>query len=239
MPKWSYEYLFWYQSLRKYKKKLHLHIQTDWVDNIWNQVTILYKASAFMVGIVARDKSAYHEHYIMSLGLARHAPLQSHHSFRWFLLLLSLFSSKTIFTSIIYILCSLMWKNNELYFFFLFALDVHFWFRTCCLRTLLSFSLCANFGIFFWRFFYCCFFLAFGCVAIFYIWSVVPWTQFNCWFHSVLCVSRFALFFGGKYHLFYWFWYMDDDRHKQFIIQLNVFDLSLVFSVSLTTSHWP
>lgn len=44
--------------------------------------------------------------------------------------LLSLFSSKTIFTSIIYILCSVMWKNNEL--FFRFRCSLLIW---CLLNT--------------------------------------------------------------------------------------------------------
>lgn len=141
--------------------------------------------------------------------------------------LLSLFSSKTIFTSIIYILCSVMWKNNEL--FFRFRCSLLIW---CLLNTHAAPSfdvqssgacvdLLAN--------------LPLHCLFRFLVRSfahplarclyLMLYSLYNCWFHS----SSF-LHFSGKHHLFYWFWYMDDDRHKQFIIQLNLCSIQLWFS---------
>lgn len=60
--------------------------------------------------------------------------------------------------------------------------------------------------------------------------------QINCWFHLSLSLapslphaSSFFALFESKHHLFYWFWYMNDDRHKQFIIQLNLCSIQVWF----------
>lgn len=46
----------------------------------------------------------------------------------------------------------------------------------------------------------------------------------------LISFAFFLHFCECKHHLFYWFWYMDDDRHKQFIIQLSLCSIQdLVF----------
>lgn len=128
---------------------------------------------------------------IMSWGDAftRHTHhTKSRHSFLLMLLLLSLFSSKTIFTSIIYILCSLMWKNNSLFFRFQCSLLI----SCLLLRTLAALS---QQSLLFFLLHALCLCKTWICVgeldsSLFPAISIVasvqtPCSPFNCWFHSL------------------------------------------------------
>lgn len=141
------------------------------------------------------------------------------------LLLLSFISSKTIFTSIIYILCSLMWKNNELFHIFgvwaflLFNSVFQFLFFPHGYNTTASYVAVVHGALLSSCSFICLILNRFSSLlSYFFVHRAVVKLYADC--RSILLVIHSAHFFGS-HHLFYWFWYMNNDRHKQFIIQLN------------------